>query len=104
VGRCGAVIRSLFRRVCRILHSSYSGDGHIFRNNTDLEIWLGWKEDLSSTYTEWNIWNRQGGSTDNLALTLNPQGFQNIHDWRLRIKDSAGGDQGYLEEYVIQIG
>jgi hypothetical protein len=71
-----------------------------------LTLKFGWdgKEDLSSTYTEWNIWNRQGGSTDNLALTLNPQGFQNIHDWRLRIKDSAGGDQGYLEEYVIQIG
>lgn len=70
----------------------------------DLEIWLGWKEDSASTYTEWKIWDRQGGSTDNLALMLNPQGLQNIHDWRLRIKDSAGGDQGYLEEYVIQIG
>ena len=72
----------------------------------DLEIWLGYKEDSSPTYTEIKVWDRQGGSTDNLALMFNLQGFEttNIHDWRLRIKDSAGGDQGYLEENVIQIG
>lgn len=70
----------------------------------DLEVWLGWKDESSPTYTEVKIWDHQGGGTDNLALCIGAVGFQNIHDWRLRVTDSYGGDQGYIEEFCDLVG
>ncbi len=70
----------------------------------DLEIWLGWKDESSPTYTEAKIWDHQGDGTDNLVLCINAVGFQNIHDWRFRVTDSYGGDQGYIEEFYDLVG
>ncbi|MCW3132274.1 MAG: hypothetical protein N2V73_06130 [Candidatus Methanospirare jalkutatii] len=36
----------------------------------DLEIWIGWKDDPSHTYTEAKIWDREGGSADNPAINV----------------------------------
>ena len=60
----------------------------------DLEIWIGWKDDSSYTYTEVKIWNQEGGSADNLAINLWVHDFQNTHDWRLRVSDTAAGNEG----------
>ena len=54
--------------------------------------------------TEVKFWDHQGGGTDNLALCIGAVGFQNIHDWRLRVTDSYGGDQGYIEEFCDLVG
>jgi hypothetical protein len=70
----------------------------------DLEIWIGWKDDSSSTYTEYKVWDRQGGSTDNLGFSIIAEGAQNIHDWRFRVVDSAGGDEGYVEDFYALVG
>lgn len=71
---------------------------------SDMEIWIGWKDDGSSTYTEYKIWDRQGGDADGLSLIVQAQSFQNIHDWRLRAVDSAGGDEGVVTEFYNLIG
>lgn len=72
----------------------------------DLEIWIGWKDDPSSTYTEQKIWDREGGSADHLAINVwvrNPDNVH-IHDWRLRVYDAAAGDEGEITEFSILIG
>ena len=71
---------------------------------SDLEIWLGYKTDPSSPYTEMKIWDRQGGNTDSLDLTGGLEGFRDIHHWRLRIESGAVEKEGYLEEFLIHIG
>jgi hypothetical protein len=73
-------------------------------NIGNLEIWLGWKDESSSTYTEVKIWDHQGYGTQNLALCIGEVGFQNIHDWRLRVVDGYSGDQGYIEEFCDLVG
>ena len=73
-------------------------------NIGDLEIWLGLKTDSSPTYSEAKVWDRQGEGTENLALTIGIQNFQDIHDWRLRVKDNAGGDEGSIETFYSLIG
>jgi hypothetical protein len=70
----------------------------------DLEIWIGWKDDPSPTYTEAKIWDREGGSADHLAINVWANGFQNVHDWRLRVYDAAAGDEGEITEFYILIG
>ncbi len=70
----------------------------------DLEIWIGWKDDPSPTYTEAKIWDREGGSADNLAINVWANGFQNTHDWRLRVYDATAGDEGEITECSILIG
>jgi subtilisin-like proprotein convertase family protein len=30
--------------------------------------------------------------------------FKDMHHWRLRIKNSSGGEQGYLEDFHIHLG
>jgi len=48
------------------------------------------------TYTEAKIWDREGSSADNLAINVWANGFQNTHDWRLRVYDDAAGDEGEM--------
>jgi hypothetical protein len=68
----------------------------------DLEIWIGRWDPSSSTYLEQKIWDHQGGS--NLQLTVHVQGLQNVHNWRLRVVDSAAGDEGSITEFYDLIG
>lgn len=70
----------------------------------DLEIWIGWKDDPTPTYTEAKIWDREGGGADHLVINVWANGFQNTHDWRLRVHDAATGDEGEITEFSISIG
>ncbi|RJS81624.1 hypothetical protein CW713_06080 [Methanophagales archaeon] len=70
----------------------------------DLECWLGWKDEPSSTYIEYKCWDRQGGSDDDIVGYIRILNFQNIHDWRLRVRDCAAGDEGEIREFSIYIG
>ena len=70
----------------------------------DLEMWIGWKDDPAPTYTEAKIWDREGGGADHLAINVWANGFQNTHDWRLRVHDAAAGDEGEITEFSISIG
>jgi len=31
-------------------------------------------------------------------------GEQELHDWRLRVVDNAGGDTGYIDNFIIHVG
>ena len=68
----------------------------------DLEVWIGRWDSSSSMYLEQKIWDHQGGS--NLQLTVNVKGLQNVHNWRLRVVDSAAGDEGSITEFYDLIG
>jgi hypothetical protein len=70
----------------------------------DLEVWIGWWDPSSSTYLERKIWDRQGGSANNLWLLVHAEGFQDMHNWRLRVVDSAAGDEGAITEFYNLIG
>jgi len=48
------------------------------------------------------MWDHQGGS--NLQLTVHVQGLQNVHNWWLRVVDSAAGDEGSITEFYDLIG
>lgn len=70
----------------------------------DLEVWIGFWDQDSSSYIDYKVWDRQGGGADNLRLVVHAQGFQNVHNWRLRVTDSAGGDEGAITEFYDLIG
>lgn len=71
---------------------------------SDMEVYLGYKTDSSSTYTEKMIWNREGGDGDYIQVETWVVGEQDLHDWRIRVVDKAGGDTGYLDNFVIRVG
>jgi len=56
------------------------------------------------------IWNRQGGSADDIELTINlsdainwlPPNTTNV--WYLKVYDAAGGDQGQIVMFTITYG
>lgn len=70
----------------------------------DLEIWIGWKYDQSSDYTEAKVWDHEGGSGDALNLIVKLTNFEDIHDWRLRVVDSSAGDEGRIKDFFLLIG
>lgn len=70
----------------------------------DLEVWIGFWDQDSSSYIDYKIWDHQGGGADNLRLVVHAQGFQNVHNWRLKVTDSAGGDEGAITEFYDLIG
>lgn len=70
----------------------------------DLDIWLGWKEDSSSVYTEYKIWDNQGGSADHLLLNVLAENFTDIHDWRLRVVDTYEINEGEISEFSFSVG
>ena len=70
----------------------------------NLEIWIGRWDPSSSSYFEYKVWDRQGGSTDNLKLSVHAEGAQNTHNWRLRVVDSTAGDEGAITEFYNLIG
>lgn len=70
----------------------------------DLEVWLGWKDDSEGVYREGKIWDRQGGSEDHLNIDVYVDGWYDVHDWRLRVKDNAAGDEGAITEFYVFIG
>lgn len=82
----------------------------VFQINTehtyigDLEVWIGRWDPSSSMYLEQKIWDHEGGSGDNLQLSVNAKGFQNVHNWRLRVVDSSAGDEGAITEFYDLIG
>ena len=65
----------------------------------DLEVWIGYWDPSSSTHIEQKIWDHQGGSADNLQLSVHAEGAQNVHNWRLRVIDSGAGDVGAITEF-----
>lgn len=70
----------------------------------DLEVWIGFCDPYSSSYIDYKVWDRQGGGADNLRLVVHAQGFQDVHNWRLKVTDSAGGDEGAITEFYDIIG
>ncbi len=68
----------------------------------DLQIWV-----KSPDGTEYLIWNRQGGSADNIHQPFNiPSGLDGKQikgEWKLHVKDCAGGDTGYIDYWKIEI-
>ncbi|MDI6719122.1 MAG: hypothetical protein QMD46_05875 [Methanomicrobiales archaeon] len=70
----------------------------------DLEVWLGWKDDSEGVYREGKIWDRQGGSEDHLNIDVYVNDWYDVHDWRLRVKDNAAGNEGAITEFYVFIG
>jgi len=48
--------------------------------------------------------DRQGGSEDHLNIDIYIDGWYDVHDWRLRVKDGAGGDEGTITEFYAFVG
>lgn len=92
------------------INNTACSDSMLFWINTqhphigDLEVWIGWWDTSSSTYLEQKIWDRQGGSEENLWLSVYAEGFQDVHNWRLRVVDDAAGNEGAITEFYDLIG
>ena len=92
------------------INNTACSESMVFQINTehtyigDLEVWIGWWDPSSSMYLEQKIWDHEGGSGDNLQLSVNAEGFQNVHNWRLRVVDSSAGDEGAITEFYDLIG
>ena len=76
---------------------------HTYQGDLFVDIGVG---DPSSPVWSQNIWNRAGGGTDNLDLTVDlssamaylpPDGNQ----WYLKVYDGAGGDVGQITQFSI---
>ncbi len=66
--------------------------------------------DIGYSGKEKRIWNRQGGSADNIykdfdlmTLGFAESDFTTSHNWYLKVYDAAGGDQGRIDYFKIEI-
>jgi len=75
-----------------------------YPNSTDLEIWLGARQDSSQSYTYYKIWDRQSYGSSDMILQIRATGFQDMHDWQLVVRDDATGSEGSIDEFSVNIG
>ncbi|MEV2184697.1 proprotein convertase P-domain-containing protein [Streptomyces sp. NPDC047970] len=75
----------------------------------DLVILHTWVGDLTIDVIapggrEWRLWNRSGGSADDIrqTFTLNGAGVAADGTWTLRIHDHANRDQGHLDSWTLR--
>jgi PKD repeat protein len=54
--------------------------------------------------TAFNLWNRSGGTTDNIiqTFTVNAAAVAANGTWKLRVNDNASGDTGTLDRWSLQ--
>jgi hypothetical protein len=71
---------------------------------SELEIWLGCRPNSSYSYTDYKIWDRQTNSGSDLVINVMATGFQDMHDWRLQVKDNVAGNEGTINEFSMNIG
>ncbi|MHA1205304.1 MAG: proprotein convertase P-domain-containing protein [Candidatus Heimdallarchaeaceae archaeon] len=68
----------------------------------DLKIWV-----VSPSGLSYQIWNREGGSSDDIhqdfVITSYFNGFNCYGTWKLRVEDCASGDKGYIDYWSIAI-
>jgi subtilisin-like proprotein convertase family protein len=90
--------------------------GLIFGVEVELDITHTWIGDLtaelqSPTGTRVLLHNRLGGSTDNIIRTYSSSDTTSLQplrgeaiagDWRLRVSDHAGADQGKLNRWALK--
>ena len=70
---------------------------------SELEIWIGCRQDSGYGYTNYKVWDRQAISGSELILYVTATGFENMHDWRLTVTDNAAGNTGSINEFSIHI-
>ncbi len=70
---------------------------------SELEIWIGCREDSGDNYTDYKVWDRQAISGSELVLYVQALGFDDMHDWRLQVKDNVSGNTGSINEFSIHI-
>ncbi|KKG12855.1 hypothetical protein [Methanosarcina sp. 2.H.A.1B.4] len=92
------------------INNTACSESMVFQINTEhtyignLEVWIGWWDPSSSMYLEQKIWDHEGGSGDNLQLSVYAEGFQDVHNFRLRVVDGSAGDEGAITEFYDLIG
>ena len=65
----------------------------------DLQVYL-----IAPDGSSYTLHNRSGGGTDNInqTYTVNASSEAANGQWRLRVRDRARGDTGYLDEWSLQ--
>jgi subtilisin-like proprotein convertase family protein len=77
---------------------------HTYRGDLVVDIGVG---STSSPVWSSRVWNRQGGSADNLDLTVDLSAAtaylppSNTYTWFLKVYDAATGDQGRITQFTI---
>lgn len=87
-----------------------TGVGSVSSFEVDLDIKHTWTGDLTIDViapdgTEWRIWNRDGGSSDDIlqTFTLNGSGVDTEGTWTLEVHDHASWDQGYIDSWTLRL-
>jgi hypothetical protein len=71
---------------------------------SELEIWIGARENSSSNFTYYKIWDRQSIGGNNLAFDVWATDFTGMHDWQLVVRDDVTGNEGSIDEFSAEIG
>jgi len=93
----------------RVQVTSTGASAHIYIEHTyrgDLVVDIGVGNTASPLWSS-RVWNRQGGSADNLDLTVDLSAAtaylppSNTYRWFLKVYDAASGDQGKITQFSI---
>jgi subtilisin-like proprotein convertase family protein len=77
---------------------------HMYRGDLVVDVGVG---NTASPLWSKQVWNRQGGSADNLDLTVDLSTAtaylppSNTYKWFLKVYDAAAGDQGRITQFTV---